>query len=169
MACALCLQDTRMHSFVRVGSLRTGDRLFYTAPARARDVEHAGKLALFHQHLRGAEGAPWSWVFDCAQMEMRHYSSLEFTTGLSRILEAEHGVWLQTIYVVRPNFFVRSTLNVLQWLLPNSTLRKVRMITDGDPYWLAALRMEHGFSAANTDALESIARLPLDATVLPIL
>ncbi len=158
-----------MHSFVALGSLPTGDRLFYTAPARVRDLEHAGKLALFHQHLRAAEGASWVWVFDCGQMEMRHYASLEFTMGLSRILEADHGSFLQTIYVVRPNLFVRSTLNVLQWMLPNSTLRKVRVIPDDDPYWLAALRVEHGFSTTNATALESVARLPLDAVVFPIL
>lgn len=169
MACALCVEDPRMHNFVPLGPLPTGARLFYTAPARVRDLEHAGKLALFHQHLRAAERTPWVWVFDCGQMEMRHYASLEFTMGLSRILEAEHGTSLQCIYVVRPNLFARGTLSILQWMLPNSTLRKVRVIADDDPYWLAALRMEHGFSAANTAALESITRLPLDAVLPPFL
>ena len=169
MACALCATDPRMHSFVSLGALPSGARLFYTAPARVRDLEHTGKLALFHQHLRTAEGTPWVWVFDCGQMEMRHYASLEFTMGLSRILEAEHGSWLQAIYVVRPNLFVRTTLNLLQWMLPNSTLRKVRVIADADPYWLAALRMEHGFSSVNTAAIEAVTRLSLDAVTLPVL
>ena len=168
MACARCVLDPRMHCFVPLSTLPSGARLFYTAPARSHDKDKEQILEMYHQHIRAAEGAPWVWVFDCGQMELRHYTSRRFTLGLAHILETQHRDTLQSILIVRPTLLVRTTLAVLQPLLPNTLLRKVRVIAEADPYWLPALRMDHGLSIANTSAIEAITRLPLDAVIPPL-
>ena len=164
MACPLCLVDSRNHSFVLLGTIPNGPRVFYTAPARVRDLEHPGKLKLFRQHLRQAANSPWIWIFDCGQMESHHYASMDFTTGLSRILEAEYGDTLQQIIVIRPNLFVQYTLGLLKWILPNQTLQKVHVCAEQDV--MRVLRLEHGLTIQLASRLEHIFQTPLDTPLL---
>jgi hypothetical protein len=145
-----------------MGTDASGVRLFYTAPARALDPEHSGTLALFRQHLTQAAGAPWIWIFDGAAMELRHYTSLTFILGLSRLLEEEHGDSLQRILLIRSNSFLTCALDLLQLMLPNRTLQKVNVITDTSIYRMSALRNEHGLSSEATGRLERYMSTPLD-------
>jgi hypothetical protein len=151
-----------MHSFVPAGVTPSGVQLFYTAPARTADRLHAKHLDLFALHLQTAPKAPWIWILDCGKMKMRHYTTIEFLTGLSRILEKEHGDTLQCMIVLHPNLFVSTILNTLQCMLSSAMLRKLHVISEKVPYLALT---EYGLSLQNAMDLKVLHEAPLDAAI----
>ena len=160
MACELCVKDPNSHSFSALSPVND-IKVFYTAPARALDRDHPEKLEFFRKHLVLARNKPWIWIFDCGEMAMQHYAPINFTLGLSKILEEEHGDVLQSILVIRPNWFTRCTLNILKAILPNKTLEKVVIIPEVNP--MPALSTQHGLSLKNITELQEIFETPLPA------
>ena len=114
MACPKCIENPESHSFTQFGKF--GDaNLIYTSPARALDYkESEEKIVNFKKHMDTALGAPWIWVFDCGGMQMKHFSSMNYTRRLAQILTNEHENYLQAIWIIRPNAWIKTTLKFLK-------------------------------------------------------
>lgn len=127
MACPKCADNPEMHSFTPFGKF--GDaNLFYTAPARVLDYkESEEKIINFKKHLDTAKGTPWIWVFDCGGMQMKHYSSTNYTRRLAQILANEHEGVLQAIWIIRPNTWIKTVLKFLKSLFKTPLLNKVKI------------------------------------------
>lgn len=127
--CLRCQADPLAHSFVRFGRRSDGASLYYTGVARARDAaESPQKLADFKVHLEEARGSPWIWIFDCASVEYRHYSSVEFIQEIGRIFMSEHADTLRAIIVVHPTILLRAAITACRPFFQKALMSKLRVI-----------------------------------------
>lgn len=127
MACPKCVEIPESHSFTHFGKFGEAN-LFYTAPARVLDYkESEQKIVNFKMHLDTAKGSPWIWVFDCGEMQFKHYSSMNYTRRLAQILTNEHEPYLQAIWIIRPNAWLKTTLKFLQSIFKSVLLSKVEI------------------------------------------
>jgi hypothetical protein len=117
MSCPHC----SVHSFHPFG-IQEDTTLVYTAPALTVEKETAQTLGNHKKYLDTMNG-PWVWIIDFASMEAKHYTSLGLTQSLIRLLNAEHSDKLKGIYLINPNFWLRSVIPVTKPLL-NPTLQK---------------------------------------------
>jgi hypothetical protein len=119
------------HSFIRFGCAVNGENLYYTAPARARDYkESAQKLADFKIHLEEARGGPWIWIFDCAGIEYKHYSSLEFIQELGRVFMTEHADTLKAIIVIHPTMILKAAVATCRPFMKKELMAKLRILDE---------------------------------------
>jgi len=121
----------RHHSFMPFGI--QGDlTLVYTAPALSTDLVETPDTILHHKaHLDTMKG-PWIWIIDFAKMEAKHYISIMLTQKLATILSKEHSQTLKGIYLVNPNFWLRSTIKMAKTVLTSDLEKKVTLIdSDG--------------------------------------
>jgi hypothetical protein len=101
----------------------------YTNPGRALEYKETPEnIENFKRHFKSLKGKRWTWVFDCADMEMKHYTSFDFAKQLAKILIEEHRHTLETIYIVRPNAWIRTTVSILQTFIPEGLCKKVRIL-----------------------------------------
>jgi hypothetical protein len=130
-ACPACIKEPNTHSFTEFGS-KDGTKLFYTAPARSNPSETCEvRLANFKHHLDQTKGSPWIWIFDFADMESKHHTSIKFTTGLAKLLIEEHETNLKEILLVRMNPWAMFILNMLKTLFTSPIFSRIRFI-DGE-------------------------------------
>ena len=128
MACPRCVELPDAHSFTYFGKMNDIS-LYYTSPARAHDFkENAQTYSYYKNHVDSAKPGPWIWVIDCAGMKIKHYSSLEITRKLIQMLMAEHKGILQSIWIVHPNAWMRTTINVMKPFLKAETLSKIKLL-----------------------------------------
>lgn len=109
MPCPKCTAKPGYHSYKKIASLK-GLNLFYTSPAKTEDFDEDGtKLTNVKTHIKeDTAGKPWIWIMDCANMELKHYAEVNFTTGLLTALANDTN--LKEVWVVRPNIWIRSTV-----------------------------------------------------------
>ena len=128
MTCPRCLVTPESHSFTNFGKLGE-THLVYTALARVLDYkETPEKITNFKMHLDTMKGKPWIWVIDCADMESKHYSSMNYTRQLAQLLVKDHEATLQSILILRPNLWMRTTLKFLKTLFKAGIFSKVHLI-----------------------------------------
>jgi hypothetical protein len=160
--CARCAADPMAHCFIKFGKTIGGESLFYTNPARARDYkESAQKLADFKVHLAEARGRPWIWIFDCAGVEYRHYSSVEFVQEIGRVFMAEHADTLRAIIVVHPTLILRAAVAACRPFFQKDLMAKLRII-DADGLELMVKLGELGIP---THWLFQTFRVPIDQPI----
>jgi hypothetical protein len=100
--------------------------LFYTAPAKAKDMNKDGtKFSNMKIHIQGdTEGRPWIWVVDCANMKMLHYTEMSFNIQLMNLLSHEPS--LQEVWVLRPNSWIKTTAAVLKRMNKTNIFNKLK-------------------------------------------
>ena len=141
MTCPLCASIPDSHSFVPFGSVGN-TALFYTAPARAKDVKESNeKIVNFKKHLDTAKG-PWIWVFDCGGMTMKHCNSMNFMVALAKILAAEHEDKLKKMIILRPNTWMKTTIKLLKGMIKTGLLGKIHLVEGGSVELYMALERE---------------------------
>jgi hypothetical protein len=121
MSCPHC----SLHSFHPFG-IQGDTTLVYTAPALTVEKETVQTLSNHKKHLDTMNG-PWVWIIDFANMETKHYTSLGLTRGLIKILNADHYEKLKGIYLVNPNFWLRSVIPVTKPLLNPFLQNKIHL------------------------------------------
>lgn len=127
MACPLCLINPDSHSFTNFGKLGE-THLLYTAAARVLDYkETPEKIINFKMHLDTMKGKRWIWVLDSGDMEIKHYSSMNYTRQLAQLLMKDHEETIQGIWILRPNLWMRTTLKFLKTLFKAGLFSKVRI------------------------------------------
>jgi hypothetical protein len=167
MACEKCQINPEAHSFTPFGQLN-GANLFYTSPARVLDyMESEEKIFNFKKHLDVARPNNWIWVFDCAFMQMKHFSTLNYTRRLANILVSEHENTLQAILIIRPNTWIRSVLKFLKTLFKSPLLNKVQII-EGEKLELYVNLEKKGLNGKPLQWISSVLTLKPDQQ-LPIL
>ena len=128
MACPKCAQVPESHSFTYFGKSDDAN-LFLTVPARVLDYkESEEKIINFKKHLDTAKGSPWIWVFDCGNMQMKHYSSLNYSRRLAQILANEHDETLKAIWILRPNMWMKGVLKFLKTIFKAGLFNKVKIL-----------------------------------------
>ena len=129
MSCPKCQVDPEYHSFTNFGSLEDGGRIFYTAPARAKeDGPYEQFITNFKLHLETAKDSRWIWIFDCEQMKQSY--GLGFLRDLANVLHKDHDLALEAIYLIRPNFLVYTLIKTMQYLLRSDVLKKVHILSE---------------------------------------
>jgi hypothetical protein len=125
MSCQKCVIDPGFHSFNKIGQLNTST-IFYTAPAKAKDTNKDGtKFENMKLHIqKDTNNKPWIWIVDCGNMNMNHYTEMNFNIKLMNLITGEPT--LQELWVLRPNMWVKTTANVLKKLSKTNVFNKVR-------------------------------------------
>jgi hypothetical protein len=125
MDCPACQLDPKTHSFQLLGE-EDGAKTYYTAPALATgDEPNDIRTANFRKHLDTAVGGPWIWLFDCKDMDFRHYVDIEFVFSLVEIYEDDHVDYLQKIVILNPNLWVMGILTVLKTFVTSDLFDKI--------------------------------------------
>ena len=148
--CKACATDPTTHSFRLVGRSDYRD-IYYTSPAKATGREpDAIKIVNFKHHLDQVKEHKWVWIFDCSDMQIKHYSSLEFVGKLARILSEEHVHSLDKIFVVNPNLWMRGLLAFMKTVSASQLLKKTHVI-EGSNFDMLIAMEKHGISRPNID------------------
>lgn len=121
MSCQKCLIDPKFHSFAKIGQLHTAN-LFYTAPAKAKDMNNDGsKFANMQLHIQNdTEGKPWIWIVDCANMNMSHFTEMSFNLKFMKLLSQD--ATLKEVWIMRPNTWIKTTTGLLKNLNKGNVL-----------------------------------------------
>lgn len=122
------MRNPNSHSFTHFGTL--GDvNYIYTSPAKSLEYKESdANMRNFKAHLDTMKGKRWCWVFDCAHMEIKHYSSIDYMKKLATILVDDHSANLDAIYIVHPNAWMKTSIQVLQKLFSNSVCKKIHVL-----------------------------------------
>lgn len=128
MACPKCAVNPESHSFTKFGKHQNAD-LFLTAPARVLDyMESEEKIVNFKLHLDSTKNNPWIWIFDCGDMQMKHFSSLNYTRKLAQILANEHENHLKEVWIIRPNTWMKMTVKFLKTVFSSPLINKIKIL-----------------------------------------
>lgn len=132
MTCQKCLTEKEFHSFIKFGEV-SSSALFYTAPAKAKDTNKDGtKFSNMKLHIQtDTEGKPWIWVIDCANMNMAHYTEMNFNIQLMNFLS--HEPTLKEVWILRPNAWIKTTAGVLKGLNKTNVFNKVKYFEGSTP------------------------------------
>ena len=121
--CPKCAQIPGYHSFLKIG-LCDNKALFYTSAAKTQDFNEDGtKLANIKIHIDEI-GVPWIWVFDCNNMELKHYTELSFNAGLLTILTNDKN--LAHVWILRPNIWIKTVIALLKTFSNSHLLNNIR-------------------------------------------
>jgi hypothetical protein len=121
MSCPHC----SVHSFHPFG-IQGDTTLVYTAPALTVEKESAQTFFNHKKHLDTMKG-PWLWIIDFAKMETKHYTSMGLTQRLIKMLNADHHDKLRGVYLVNPNFWLRSVIPATRPLLNSDLQKKIHL------------------------------------------
>ena len=121
MICPVCKGG---HSFDLFGT-QGNVQLVYSAPARASKTPISIECQKIHLNM--VAGRPWIWIIDFAQMENRHYISMDLTRKLIGLINTDHNSNLTAIYIIHPNFWLRNTFTLLKHLISKQLYPKIRL------------------------------------------
>ena len=128
MACPQCKVNPRAHSFVLFGT-HGPLTYFYTAAGKAEElVDTPQKFGYFKMHMDAARGTPWVWVFDCGGMSTRHYSSIDFMKSLVGTLSNEHADYLQGIWIINGNGWMRMAVTIMSPFMNKKIVAKLAFV-----------------------------------------
>jgi hypothetical protein len=141
MACPQCKANPKAHNFVKFGH-KANTGYWYTAAARAEElVDTPEKFGYFSCHMNEAkQDAHWVWVFDCGGMTNRHYTSIDFMTRLVGSLSNDHANFLNEIWVINPNMWMRAAVALMSPFLNKKLVSKIFFIEDAGIEFLYKLQ-----------------------------
>jgi hypothetical protein len=131
MVCPQCRINPLSHSFVKFGQ-KGAIGYWYTAAGEAEElVDTPEKFGFFRLHMNQAkQDAHWIWVFDCAGMTNRHYTSLDFMKRLVGALCDEHAEILDAIWIVNPNMWIRAAVMIMSPFMNKRLVEKISFVED---------------------------------------
>lgn len=128
-SCRVCQLDPKNHNFVYFGTTVNGIALYYTNPAKSKElIDTPEKFVFFKTHLDEAKGkGKWIWVFDCAGMRTEHFTSYQFTKSLMQELSNEQMESVQGMWIIHPNTWMRASIAFVKPLFKSELVQKIRV------------------------------------------
>jgi hypothetical protein len=127
MPCPKCELQPGYHSFKHIGEANQVS-VFYTNPEKSKDKDEEGtKLEHVTIHVQeGANGKPWIWVLDCGTMTIADYTEVSFNYGIYNLVTSDP--YLQEVWIIRPNIWIRSTIGFFQTFSYSKILQNISYI-----------------------------------------
>jgi hypothetical protein len=129
MNCQRCSQDPTFHSFEFLGRLDTGDGIFYTCPAKGKQLqmkeEHIGD---YIAHMDGASMSSWVWVFDCSGLQSLQMPSLPVLQKFVGLVQERYKFVLKSIYLINMNWKMHMILNMAKPFMKDETQKRLLII-----------------------------------------
>jgi len=158
MACPRCKMVPDAHSFNYFGTI-ADRKYYYTSPARARDYKETSETLTYYKlHINNAKTGEWVWIIDCAGMEI--------IKNMVKVLLDEHNGFLQKIYIIHPNTWIKTAMTVMKPFLKRETLDKI-LIIEGEKVELIVALEKLGLKGAALNWLLSVFGMPFEPAVLP--
>jgi len=128
-SCRICQLDPKNHNFVHFGTTVGGVALYYTSPAKSKElIDTPEKFVFFKTHLDEAKGkGKWIWVFDCAGMRTEHFTSYQFTKSLMQELSNDQLESIQGMWILHPNTWMRASIAFVKPLFKSELVQKIRV------------------------------------------
>ena len=129
MECRECAVRPGSHSFQKIG-IRDDAVVYYTSPARTCSLmdESDEALANLKCHLDEAKGSKWDLILDCEFMRVRHQTSREYTEKIVAILTTEHAEWLQNVWIIHPNIWIRLFVKFMRPFYKDEVVSKMKLV-----------------------------------------
>ena len=106
-------------------------------------------------HLDKAKGSKWNLVLDCEFMRVRHQTSQEYTNKIISILATEHAEFLENVWIIHPNVWIRLFVKILKPFYKDDVVSKMKLI-DGKNDVLFQKLTDRGFDGATLVELEKM-------------
>lgn len=131
--CKICKYEPKSHSFENLGKVN-GITYLYTCPAKAiKYYDHDGILNHYDGILNDLNGKRWCWIFDARGFSLKHYLEIKTAIDLAKLISNHYGESLVTIYIYKPSWHLKLTLNMV-WGVLSQHLRSIIMYVDRLPY-----------------------------------
>jgi hypothetical protein len=122
--CPICRDNPTSHSFSRI-SEENGIAIFYTAPAKATNLETAGIITHYDLILEQVS-QPWILVFDYKDYSLlQQMSDIQTGIELSKLLNDKYSSNLQQIIIIHSNIFVKTVIHIISFFITNEMFQKI--------------------------------------------
>jgi len=122
--CPICRENPTSHSFSKI-SEENGIAIFYTAPAKATNLETAGIITHYDLILQH-NNQPWILVFDYKDYSLlQQLSDIQTGIELAKLLNEKYSSNLQKIIIINSNIFVKTAIHIISFFLSNEMLNKI--------------------------------------------
>lgn len=126
--CEICYKNPGAHSFSLVNN-SPNNLVFYTKISAANHyTDTVGILNHYRQLLLLVNPVSWTWVFDCAGLELKHCFELKTAVGICEIIRDDRR--LKEIQIINANVFYSIILACIKPFLNNSITSKIKIIKD---------------------------------------
>ena len=145
MLCPRCQKNPQYHSFQHLGTLKTGENLFYTYPAKGHE-KHPTESCVqeYIAHMDSAAKSKWIWILDGRELSTAHIPPIGAMKQLVNTIQEKYKDTLLGIYVIHPNLKMKFVLNLVHpFLHPEAKKRLV--VFHSNPTTMALELTNHGF------------------------
>lgn len=113
MDCSKCKLDPKFHSFEFVQRRTTGEAIFYTSPAKGKQLEMKEEdIKDYIAHMDSASSSAWIWIFDCSGLQSCQMPSLKILQKFVHTIQERYTFVLKNIYLVNMNWKMHMILNL---------------------------------------------------------
>ncbi len=133
MPCPRCKENSKAHSFEKLGTLRDGvTNIFYTCPAEATEPDDTPDAFQYYMsHFQETEPHPWIWIFDCQGMKAKDLTKSTLARKLTDAVQAKYKDSLLGIFVINPIWSITSLFTVIKPFLHKEAKSKVHICSLG--------------------------------------
>jgi len=123
--CPICRVEPTSHSFSKIREI-DGAAVFYTAPAKATNLETEGIIKHYELVLENNK-QPWIWIFDYKDFPLSQ--ALDMTTGieLAKLITKNYSSNLKRIVIINANIFIKSIIQIISFFLTNEVIEKIHI------------------------------------------
>lgn len=121
---------TPQYSFKKLHE-RNGISTYYTKPSTIHEYDTPEEvLHDFNDILDHLGNNKWSWIIDSDGFELTLSLDMKTSRGFASLLSGKHAENLQEIRLINPTLCIRMILKLIMPFLPDSTRKKVKILSD---------------------------------------
>ena len=147
MTCARCQKNPQYHFFQNLGSLKSGETIYYTYPAKAQEkhpTESCIQEYCDHMDTAANGNSKWVWILDGRNLSTDHIPNLAVMKLLVATIQERYKNSLLGIYIIHPNLKMQFVLNLIHPFLHEEAKKRLH-IFHSNPTTMALELTKKGF------------------------
>ena len=128
VACPYCkTYGQTTHSFHEIARTPRFGRIIYTCVAKATDYSNTSAIASHIKFALDKDGhMPWTWVFDCNDLKMKHTVHLDVAMTLGKLLRDKYAESLFMILIINPTSGIDTIITRILPILSSDAMKYTR-------------------------------------------
>jgi hypothetical protein len=119
------------HSFKLIANTPKYGRVFYTCVAKAEDFSNTKAIITHLKAELGEPGEtlqPWSWIFDCKDLKMKHTLQIDVAISIAKLLRDNYNNKLVMTFIINPTPGIDTLVSKVVPLFNKDSIHYVRKV-----------------------------------------